>query len=135
MYTITPFRYGRGIDAERCAKEYLLTKGYDLVKERYKTPHGEVDLIVTKDEWLVFVEVKFRISYIKGVEAITARQQKRISDAASLFLAQYPEIAHKHPFIRFDVVLVCPPDSKIRQSLWHIENAWQVEENNEKSRY
>jgi putative endonuclease len=55
---------------------------------------------------LVFVEVKARANFDAAAEAVTARQQARIIDAAQYWLAAHPD-AVSNP-LRFDAVLVVP---------------------------
>ena len=40
------------------AAEYLLNKGYELVRRNFRTNQGEIDIIVKNGECIVFVEVK-----------------------------------------------------------------------------
>jgi putative endonuclease len=49
-----------GNAGEAAAAEYLAGKGYEIVERNYRYSRAEVDLIVRKDNWLVFVEVKTR---------------------------------------------------------------------------
>ena len=56
-------RHGR--TAETIALWYLRCKGYRLLTQRFKSPMGEVDLIMRKGETTVFVEVKARPSWMK----------------------------------------------------------------------
>ena len=50
--------YGR--HGETLAAWYLRLKGYRILKTRYKTPVGEIDLIARRFGTTVFVEVKSR---------------------------------------------------------------------------
>src|SRR5882757_3129488 len=49
-----------GLSAESCAAALLMAKGYRILAKRFKTPHGEIDLVAKKRNLLVFVEVKAR---------------------------------------------------------------------------
>ena len=49
-----------GVQGEVLAREYLKSKGYKILKENFRCPVGEIDLIVSKDNLVVFVEVKAR---------------------------------------------------------------------------
>ena len=49
-----------GSDGERMAAEYLAGKGYEVLERNYRYGRAEIDLIVKKKNWLVFVEVKTR---------------------------------------------------------------------------
>jgi putative endonuclease len=98
--------YDKGIWAERMAAVMLTLKGYRVRALRYKTPRGEVDLVVTRGSLIVFVEVKFRPCIDAAAYAIHAGGQKRIRDAAALYLAAHP--AYNRYDARFDVVLIAP---------------------------
>ena len=72
--------------AAACLEE----KGYRILERNYRCGHGEVDLIASKDGWIVFVEVKYRKTNSMGLpqEAVNRRKQQRISRAASFFILQ-----------------------------------------------
>lgn len=95
-----------GLSAESRAVAYLLLKGYRILARRFKTPVGEIDIVARRRGTLVFVEVKARKSLDDAAEALTARQQARIIDAAQYWLAAHPD-AVESP-IRFDAILVAP---------------------------
>lgn len=103
--------------AERACALYLQAKGYRVLRRRYRTPVGEIDLIACKGGTIVFVEVKFRTGRTEALEAVTPLQMRRIRRAAALFAAQNPRWADSDQ--RFDVVALSP---------WtlpkHVKNAW-----------
>jgi len=101
--------YSKGIDAEGVAAETLERKGFNILDRRYRTPAGELDLIVADRERLAFVEVKRRSSRAEAVEAISARQQARMTVAAEIWLQEHPEYAERD--MTFDAVLICPSSS------------------------
>ena len=107
----------RGRVAELAALIYLRCKGYRLLAWRFKSPHGEIDLILRRKDVTAFVEVKARATRDKGVEAVTTYQSNRISAAARSWMARDP-VANGN-FCRFDIVVV-------NAYLWphHIENAF-----------
>ena len=61
----------KGRIAEICAAGLLLLKGYRILARRFKTPQGEVDLILRKRNALVCVEVKARADLGAALEAVT----------------------------------------------------------------
>jgi putative endonuclease len=95
-----------GLSAETRAAALLLAKGYRIVARRWRSPVGEIDLVVRRGRVLAFVEVKARVSFDDAAEAVTARQQRRIAAAAAAWLAKHPDDATRD--IRFDAVLVAP---------------------------
>lgn len=110
--------FNSGIDAERIAEDYLVKKGFNILFKRAKTPYGEVDLILQKENLLVFVEVKFRTE--EQVEVISQAQKKRIINACQFLISKYPLYQNKD--IRFDAVIISGAKNKLDVN--HIENAW-----------
>jgi putative endonuclease len=92
-----------GTTGETLALHYLQAKGFSLIEKNYRTRYGEVDLIVKKDNTLVFVEVKTRKDTTKGqpYEAITFRKRKHI-----LKVAQYYLLNKKPSKVRLDAVSI-----------------------------
>ena len=107
----------KGRVAEVVAIALLTAKGYALLKRRYKSPSGEVDLIMRKGDVTAFVEVKARVSHDEAVESVTTYQARRISNAAAHWMAQ-DEVANSGT-CRFDIVAV---NSHLMPT--HIENAF-----------
>jgi putative endonuclease len=95
-----------GLSAESRAAALLMAKGYRILAKRFKTPHGEIDLVAKKRNLLVFVEVKARASLDDAAYAVTPRQQARIIDAAQGWLMAHPE--HAEFDLRFDAILIAP---------------------------
>jgi putative endonuclease len=116
--------YHYGLEGEKAAIAYMKTLGFKCVKQRYKTPYGEIDLIMEREDLLVFLEVKAR-KYNREQHYITKRQAARCCQAAQLFLAEYPAF-HKHQ-MRFDFIALIGLQKGDRYDINHIENAWCVE--------
>lgn len=98
--------YRRGLWAEALCRLILRLKGYRIVAIREKTPQGEIDFIALRGRTLAFVEVKARPDETAVAEAVSPRQQARLSRAAMAYLARHPQWADKN--IRFDVMQVLP---------------------------
>jgi putative endonuclease len=95
-----------GLSAESRAAAYLMAKGYRILAKRYRTPLGEIDLVVRRRNLVAFIEVKARASLDEAAYAVTPRQQQRIIDAAQGWLATHPE--HAEFELRFDAMLIAP---------------------------
>lgn len=95
-----------GLSAETKAAALLIAKGYRILARRFRTPHGEIDIIARRGDLIAFVEVKARASLDDAAYAVTPRQQQRIIDAAQGWLMAHPE--HAELELRFDAVLVAP---------------------------
>lgn len=112
-----------GHKGEDLAAEYLQQKGYCIL-ERNWTNRGrkELDIIATKDDVVVFVEVKTRKagSATTPIEAVDARKQHRICLAADSYIKD-----HRIDFCcRFDVVGIVHDGEHYR--IEHIEDAFRV---------
>lgn len=107
----------RGHRAESAALILLRLKGYKLLARRFKSHHGEIDLIMRKGETTAFIEVKARSTHDVATSSVTPTQAKRISAAAGLWMARDANAAAG--FCRFDIVAV-------NAYLWptHIPNAF-----------
>lgn len=112
------FRLGMG--AEGKASLFLNAKGYREIARRWKSPAGEIDLVMKRGKLIVFVEVKARGKLVDAAESVLTRQKRRIVAAAEAWLAVHPE--HAGYDLRFDAVLVAP-----RSLPRHIESAFEVE--------
>jgi putative endonuclease len=108
-----------GLSAERRACLYLTAKGYRILARRYRTPHGEIDVVAKRRTTLVFAEVKARNTLDDAAYSVTPRQQQRIAAAASLWLAAHPD--HANLDCRFDVILIAP-----RRLPRHLEAAFET---------
>jgi putative endonuclease len=95
-----------GISAEARAAALLMAKGYRILAKRFRTPHGEIDIVARRRNLLAFVEVKARNSLDEAAYAVTPRQQARIIAAAQMWLMAHPE--HAEYDLRFDAMLIAP---------------------------
>jgi len=97
-----------GILGENLVAQWLQGQGWQIIAQRWRCQHGEIDLIAQQsDSLLTFVEVKTRNPRnwdADGLLAISASKQIRLWQAAQLFLATHPELDNF--LYRFDVALV-----------------------------
>lgn len=98
--------YRHGHVAEAAAALLLLVKGYRLLARRYRSPLGEVDLIARRGKVIAFVEVKARASHGEGLESVGRFSERRIVEAADLWLARHPDAAGFD--VRYDMIVVTP---------------------------
>lgn len=110
--------YENGMRAEKIAAIMLRLKGYRILATRYKTPVGEIDLIAKRGRTLAIIEVKTRGDALSAMEAVTPKNQGRVTQAAQYYLSRNPALAACD--IRFDVIVMGWP------FFWrHLDNAWQ----------
>jgi putative endonuclease len=95
-----------GLSAESRAAAYLMAKGYRILARRFRTPHGEIDLVAKRRNLVAFVEVKARATLDEAAFAVTPHQQARIIHAAEAWLVAHPQYAEFE--LRFDAVLIAP---------------------------
>jgi putative endonuclease len=95
-----------GLSAESRAAAWLIAKGYRILARRFRTPHGEIDIVARRRNLIAFVEVKARASLDEAAYAVTPRQQQRIVNAAEGWLMAHPE--HADFELRFDAMLIAP---------------------------
>ncbi|MFZ2450610.1 MAG: YraN family protein [Methylovulum miyakonense] len=91
-----------GEQAEQLAEKHLLKHGLKLVCRNFRCKHGELDLIMTDQQALVIIEVRYRKTdrFGSATESITPTKQARIIAATQTYL-----MANKiNPPLRFDVV-------------------------------
>lgn len=112
--------FRRGLWAETLCLWVLRLKGYRILARRYRSPAGEIDLIVKRGAVVAAVEVKARADRDRAGESVLWRQRARIVRALEHFLAVHPRLRDSN--LRFDVMLVAPGS-------WprHIRDAWRPE--------
>ncbi len=94
-----------GKTGEDLACRELERLGYVIVARRWRQRNGEIDIIAMDGPTTVFVEVKARdgAAFGGGVEAVTARKQRRIVQLALVYLARHRLLDAP---CRFDVVSI-----------------------------
>ena len=102
---MTVDRQTLGKSGEDLAAAELERRGYAILARRYRTRHGEIDIVADDDGTLVFIEVKVRATRECGsaAEAVTRDKQRRLGSMAADYLARHDlsEVA-----CRFDVVAI-----------------------------
>ncbi len=89
-------QYKIGLEGERKAAQYLKKQGFRLQKQRFKSRHGEIDLIAKKGNHLYFIEVKHRPNARlgEGLKTITQDKRRRLLEAARAYLSNKPAPWH-----------------------------------------
>ena len=78
-------RRDTGILGEKLARDFLSKNGYRILETNYRCPAGEVDIIVQREDTLVFVEVRTKKSLEFGSpeESITPTKAERLKAVAA----------------------------------------------------
>ena len=87
-------RQSLGHLGESIAAAFLEKKGYTILERNWRTPYGEIDLIVLQNDVIAFVEVKTRASSSLGPPeiSITPRKEEHMRCAAEHYIQQHPEL-------------------------------------------
>ncbi|MEL6206622.1 MAG: YraN family protein [Pseudomonadota bacterium] len=93
-----------GFCAEDMVERHYVGAGHGVVARRWRAQSGEIDLIASDGDALVFVEVKYAPSFDRAAESLQDRQIARLLNAAREFLATAPK--GELTDVRFDLALV-----------------------------
>ena len=109
-----------GNEGESAAAEYLFGKGYEVVERNYRYGRAEIDLIVKKKNWLVFVEVKTRSSSDFGFpeEFVDRAKEDLILMAAENYIYKINWEGN----VRYDIVSVLGVG--VGREIMHFEDAF-----------
>lgn len=93
-----------GREGENLAAAFLMSKGWEIVSRNFRYGKAEIDLIIKRDDWTIFVEVKTRSSsaYGEPEEFVDEFKARRIFDAAEEFIFSTNWLGH----VRFDVISI-----------------------------
>ncbi|HEY3884717.1 MAG TPA: YraN family protein [Vicinamibacterales bacterium] len=83
----------------------LLARGYAILDRRYRTRHGEIDIVADDGGTIVFVEVRARASaeFGRAAESLTPAKRRQVAAMAVDYLAR--RHLTNRP-CRFDVVAI-----------------------------
>ncbi len=122
-----------GRRGERLAAAYLHEQGWTILARNVRMRDGEIDLIVSDRDALVFVEVK-TCRARRGPSSLAeqelplvrlgARQRARLRRLARAWLARTRGARPAPASIRFDAIGVVLDSSGSLQRLDHLEDAW-----------
>ncbi len=111
-----------GKKGEALARKYFEEKGFNIVDRNFRSPFGEIDLVLRKDKAWRFAEIKFRRTLEYGVpqESVVRRKQTKIRNTALVWLRQRHLPLDSE--IHFDVLAISERTGKI--TYHHIEDAF-----------
>ena len=96
--------YQAGLAAEASVLRWYIAAGYQPLVQRFRGARGEIDLILQRDDDVIFVEVKKSRSFDAAALRLGPVQIARIMQTAGEFLGTQPR-GQLTP-TRFDVALV-----------------------------
>jgi len=111
-----------GKEGEEIAAQYLLEKGFEIIKRNYQFSHGEIDIVAMDGDTLVFVEVKTRktLEYGEPEYAINKKKIQQLKKMAELYLF---DKQIEEADCRFDVIAIIL-GSENNPQITHYENAF-----------
>ncbi len=111
------FEFGKY--AEKLAVDFLKSKYYEIIETNWRYSNLEIDIIATKDNFIVITEVKARNNEnLNFEEVVTLKKQKNLINATEKYL----EINNLDLEVRFDVIFVYKQKNTFKIN--HIENAF-----------
>ncbi|MDQ8043974.1 MAG: YraN family protein [Solirubrobacteraceae bacterium] len=122
----TDNRTALAVCGELLATQHLIRRGYDIVATNARTRFGEIDVIASGDDTLVFVEVKTRRAGGGAgtpLDAIDRRKARQVRRLAAAWLAETPGRPTAVE-IRFDAVGVTVGREGELIALDHLEGAF-----------
>lgn len=96
--------YAAGVIAEDIIANIYTEQGYILRHTRWRSVGGELDLVITDGEQLIFCEVKQSKTLDQALQRVTPTKQRRIFNTAQAYMAK--EGFNQLTDIRFDVCVV-----------------------------
>lgn len=108
-----------GVKYEQQALAFLKQQGLLLICQNFYCRFGEIDLIMSDQDTLVFVEVRYRKNqdYGGATASVTRQKQHKLIKTAKHYLSQLDV----EPYCRFDVIAMSESSS---QPQW-IQDAFQ----------
>lgn len=94
-----------GIIGEELAAAELVARGYAILARRYRSKHGEIDIVAEHEGTIVFVEVRARATgeFGRAADSVTEAKKRQVTAMAVDYLARH-RVANRA--CRFDVVAI-----------------------------
>lgn len=95
-----------GSYGEEIARNFLIRKGYRVIRSNLKLSYKEIDIIAQKGDVLVFIEVKTRLglSLGKAADALGSLKISRFKKAVGHYLSQFKGESFRK--IRLDFIAI-----------------------------
>jgi putative endonuclease len=102
---MTRARQELGKTGEDLAARELVSRGYAILARRYRSRHGEIDIVCNDRGTIVFVEVRARGTLHCGAasESITPQKMRKVTACAVDYLSRH-HLSNRP--CRFDVVAI-----------------------------
>lgn len=116
-----PHNLNLGNIGESIASSYLEKKGFHVIDRNFRIRGGEIDLIATFENTLVFIEVKTRIGETMGTpeDAIDKRKLSRIAKSAEYYKMLHPYLPD---IMRIDAICISLQENLSANYINYYEN-------------
>lgn len=107
-------------DGETEAARYLEKKGYTVVSTNYRGRRGEIDIVASEGDTIVFAEVKTwrGIPIVELEFSVDSQKRRTIVRESRRFLMEHPEFDEM--YVRYDLVFIDPD----KRTVEHITDAF-----------
>ena len=116
-------RHSLGRRGEALAAEHLERLGYRIVARNHRTRFGELDLVVTDDEVLVFCEVKTRRAGGDPWENLGPAKRRQVRSMGRAWLSETSDRPRTSE-LRFDAIGIVLDRDGALVRLDHLEGAF-----------
>jgi putative endonuclease len=108
-----------GQKGEQIAVNFLQNSGYEILKRNYRVGHSDIDILASKDDYLVFTEVRTKSRNNNGMpeDTLTKKKLSRMKKTAEMYIA----FNHYEGLARLDAVCIILDDSDKIMHLEHYE--------------
>ncbi len=105
----------KGKDGEEMAANLLRQKGYQILDQNNSTKWGELDIIATKNDILIFVEVKFKTTEDYGTpeEMIGKNKLMQVRRTAEMYLLNNADITNQFKSYQIDAICIVEESDRI----------------------
>jgi len=119
------FNFIKGRNGENEARIFLEKLGLKFVEANYKNKIGEIDLVMTDGDWLVFVEVKLKTGRLTGnpEDMIDSRKLYQIRRTAESHVVENSLNIYKQKF-RIDAVRIVKNNDNSIERINHYKNLY-----------
>ncbi len=107
---------------EKLALRHLKKRGYRILDRNFRCRRGEIDIVTTQKDYLVFVEVRTKTTAAFGTpeESITQTKKDHLIATALTYISEHQKLP---PLWRIDVVAVELDQKGKSKRIEIIENA------------
>lgn len=104
--------YSIGKSGESIASTHLIKLGFKILERNWQYSHAEVDIVAENQEFIVFVEVKFRKNNTFGPPEsfVSRKKQSLLIRAANAFIKQ----KNVQKEARFDIIAITGTEPHVK---------------------